>query len=281
MKKPLVSVCMITYNHEPYIAQAIESVAQQKTNFPFELIIGEDCSTDHTREICNKYQEKYPQLIRLHLHEQNVGVMRNFNTSLNACNGKYVALLEGDDYWTDPHKLQKQVDFLEEHPEYIGCAHRVTVIGLKDSHMGIKRDRTYEMKDLLSHRPFHTASLLINKDITGPYDFPATITSGDRALYIQCASHGPFYYSAECMAVYRKHEGGLSMNVRYGDMLNDVKLANWAADKFQGFPRYEYLSFVYSTVLLYSHGLTRWQRIAARAGFFRYRLLSYLPWNRR
>lgn len=112
-KKPLVSVWMITYNHEKFIAQAIDSVIMQKTNFDYEIVIGEDCSTDRTREIVLEYKAKHPDKFKLLLQEKNVGMMQNFIVTLKTCNGKYIALLEGDDYWTDPLKLQKQVDFLQ------------------------------------------------------------------------------------------------------------------------------------------------------------------------
>ena len=108
-----VSVAMITYNHERFIAQAIESVLMQQTDFAVELVIGEDCSTDGTRAIVRDYGERYPERIRLLLPEHNLGMMPNFVATLKACRGQYVASVEGDDYWTDPHKLQKQVDFLE------------------------------------------------------------------------------------------------------------------------------------------------------------------------
>jgi glycosyltransferase involved in cell wall biosynthesis len=117
MTNPLVSVSMITYNHEPFIAQAIEGVLRQKTSFPFELIIGEDCSTDKTRAIVLEYQKKYPDVIRVVTSDRNVGIKKNGLRTLKAGKGKYVAFCEGDDYWHSPHKLQKQVDYLESHPE--------------------------------------------------------------------------------------------------------------------------------------------------------------------
>jgi glycosyltransferase involved in cell wall biosynthesis len=113
----LVSVMMITYNHAPYIAKGIEGVLQQKTNFPFELVIGEDCSTDGTREIVFEYQKKYPDIIRVITSDKNVGMIKNGSRTQKACRGKYVAICEGDDYWHHPCKLQKQVDYMENHPE--------------------------------------------------------------------------------------------------------------------------------------------------------------------
>ncbi len=117
MAEPLVSVKMITYNHAPYIAQAIEGVVQQKTTFPFELVIGEDCSTDGTREIVFEYHKKYPDIIRVITSDKNVGMNANGYRTMKACRGKYIAFCEGDDYWHHPNKLQKQAKYMENHPK--------------------------------------------------------------------------------------------------------------------------------------------------------------------
>ncbi len=117
MGKPLASVFMITYNHAPYIANAIDGVLKQKTNFQYELVIGEDCSTDGTREIVLKYYEKYPETIRLITSDKNIGAKQNGLRTERACRGKYMAFCEGDDYWHSPQKLQKQVEYLELNPE--------------------------------------------------------------------------------------------------------------------------------------------------------------------
>lgn len=114
---PLVSVGMITYNHEKYIGRAIEGVVLQQRPFPVELIIGEDCSTDKTREIVFQYQQRHPDLIRMITSEKNVGMRTNGLRTYAAARGKYLAFCEGDDYWHDPEKLQRQVDYLEGHPE--------------------------------------------------------------------------------------------------------------------------------------------------------------------
>jgi len=120
----VVSVCMITYNHEEFISKAIEGVMMQQTSFPIELIIGEDCSTDSTHAICLKYKSKYPDKIKLRIQEFNLGMTQNFISTLQVSTGKYIAQCEGDDYWTDPYKLQKQVDFLEANEAYSVCFHR-------------------------------------------------------------------------------------------------------------------------------------------------------------
>ena len=125
-KHPVVSVHMITYNHEPYIRQAIESVMMQKADFEFELVIGEDCSQDKTREICFEYQKKYPDKIRVlwwreNLHKVHHPAGANDARTTAHCRGEFIAYCEGDDYWVDPCKLQKQVDIMRAHPNVGLC----------------------------------------------------------------------------------------------------------------------------------------------------------------
>lgn len=119
---PMVSVHMVTYNHQPYIAQAIEGVLRQQTDFGFELVIGEDCSTDGTREIVWAYQKQYPQVIRVLATDRNAGACVNSGNVHAACRAKYIAYCDGDDFWHHPQKLQMQVDFLEKHPDF-GLVH--------------------------------------------------------------------------------------------------------------------------------------------------------------
>ena len=116
METPLVSVCMTTYNHEAYLRRAIESVLEQQTSFGVEIVLGEDCSTDGTRALCEAYAARYPERIRLVTSAENVGWRANYRRTFEACRGRYVAYLDGDDWWCDPHKLQRQVERLEADP---------------------------------------------------------------------------------------------------------------------------------------------------------------------
>lgn len=127
-KEIAVSVICVTYNHERYIRQALDSILMQKTNFAFEVLIGEDHSTDGTRHILKKYEKKYPDIFRMYYRSVNMGATKNeYELFMNA-KGKYIAALELDDVWTDAYKLQKQLDFLELHSEYIGVAHDFDII---------------------------------------------------------------------------------------------------------------------------------------------------------
>lgn len=115
---PTVSIFMMAYNHEKYVAQALDSVLMQKVDFEYQIVLGEDCSTDNTREIVVSYAERYPKKFKLLLHKTNIGAVNNQNLIFAKCTGKYIAMLECDDYWTDPLKLQKQVEFLDKNKEY-------------------------------------------------------------------------------------------------------------------------------------------------------------------
>ncbi len=124
----MVSVYMLTYNHEEYVAQAIESVLMQKVNFKFELVIGDDASTDGTANIIQEYAKKYPNIIRAYCRKKNIGALRNSISIRSKCRGRYLAILEGDDFWNVDNKLQIQIDFLENHLEYSMCFTDVHVI---------------------------------------------------------------------------------------------------------------------------------------------------------
>lgn len=128
----MVSISMLVYNHERWVAKAIESVLMQRTNFRYELIIAEDCSTDRSKEIIQEYAGLYPSIIRAYYNPINLGMDLNEEENEKRVRGKYYAILEGDDYWTDPDKLQIQVDFLENNPEYSGCYHSVKVVDEND-----------------------------------------------------------------------------------------------------------------------------------------------------
>lgn len=124
---PSVSICVLAYNHEKYIRQAIESILSQKADFPFEILIGEDCSTDETPSTVLELEREHPQIIRVLRSPKNIGTNRNLIRTMEQCQGKYIAILGGDDLWSSPLKLKKQVEFLENHPECTICFHPVEV----------------------------------------------------------------------------------------------------------------------------------------------------------
>jgi len=215
---PFVAVWMVTYNHDYFIAQAIESVMMQQTSFPFKLIIGEDCSTDNTREICVQMQKKFGSKIELSLNEKNLGASINAYKTFEACfksGAKYIALLEGDDYWTDPYKLQKQVDFLEQTPSYSICFCHTKIVNSKGEI--ILKTALEPPMIILSLRDFlkgnaagnNTCTSIFKKDDLENLDWILNAPAGDHFLWLKLIKKGkaavlPFYGGA-----YRVHTQGL------------------------------------------------------------------------
>ena len=214
--KPKVSVFMMTYNHEHYIKQAIESILCQKTSFDFDIVIGEDCSTDNTREIVKTIALQYPGKFKLILHERNIGPHANQLSVFNACKGTYIAMCEGDDYWTDPLKLQKQVDFLEANPDFTFTFHDTMILNQKT---GEKRERVgkrtidtiVNLNSVIIQNNIPTASIVFRNilDFNSLPDWVSKISKGDYGLCVLLAEKGPGKYLPDVMSVYRVHEGGV------------------------------------------------------------------------
>ncbi len=209
--QPRLSVLMITYNHEAYIEQAVRSALMQQAGFNYEIVIGEDCSTDGTREILHRLDSEYPGRIRLLCREANRGMMPNFMETYAACRGEYIALLEGDDYWTDPCKLARQVAFLDEHAHFVGCAHIVRQLSERADY-GLFPDpwpAEITLDHLLAENRFATCSVVFRRCVGSLPDWFQHCTIGDWPLHILHAAHGPFKVFPDAMGVYRIHQGGI------------------------------------------------------------------------
>ena len=210
-----VTVLMTAYNHEKFIAQAIESVLAQHVNFPIELIIGEDCSKDSTREIVESYQRQYPHLIKAFLNTHNMGLFQNFFQLYEASLGEYVAIIEGDDFWTDLYKLRKQVRFLDENPRYSFCFTNGSIVD--ENNAVIKTDRVPpdKRKDLTQREiisgycpPCNT--FLLRKHLVKSFPDPMkNCINGDFIFSILLTDHGDAGYLDFRTANYRKHAGGI------------------------------------------------------------------------
>lgn len=222
MKKKL-SCHIITYNQIDYIKDCIEGALMQKVDFSTEIVIGDDNSTDGTREILKDYAKKYPDLIRLNLREvrgSGIPGKDNFVSTLKMCNGQYVSLCDGDDYWTDPLKLQKQVDFLEANPDYVLCFHKVDILKpngeIVDDFITIvpENDETIETLARLGNY-IHTPSVLFRNVIKEfPFEFEQS-PIGDYFLYMILSQQGKLKYLSEVMAVYREGVGIWSLKSEY------------------------------------------------------------------
>lgn len=246
---PKVSVCMIAYKHEAYIAKAVESVLSQDFDYPIELVIGDDCSPDGTAAICEGFARSDPR-VRLLPRESNLGVMPNFKRTLMACTGEYIAVCEGDDYWTDPQKLRKQVEFLETHQEYAGAAHQSIVITDNGAARVFKDNvpSTLTMIDLIGGRLFHTASVLFRRPVLTLFSESPLVLSCDRLLNFCISFLGKIHYSDESMCAYRLHSGGMSSNASVEQMKLDLNCIPYLKKLNPEFPKYRYLSYVYATI---------------------------------
>src|SRR5690554_4047855 len=213
-----VYVQVLTYNHESYIRDCIDGILIQKTTFPVHIVVFEDCSTDNTARILKEYQDKYPNLFTLYLQPTNTFGKEIRREALKpwydtASKGKYIAKCEGDDYWTDPLKLQKQVDFLEVNPDYAFCFHKAeVVIELDNIYQNFNvtlETREYTGEEILRRWAVPTASVVYRN-----YDYRSIPTDkrflyGDIILFLWLAEKGKIYCINESMSVYRRHEGGV------------------------------------------------------------------------
>lgn len=244
---PHVSIRCITYNHAQYIAQAIESFLEQKTTFPFEIIVHDDASTDGTDEIIREYEKRFPKIIKPIYERENLYSKQDgsFQRIINStCKGDYIALCEGDDYWCDCGKLQKQVDFLDSHPEYSACTHN-TILKILDKNreevMFPQMDEIFLLKDY--EKGYHTSSIVCKRHLllNWPDFMVLSPVPGDVKMDILFKIAGPVYRFADVMSVYRfgvagswAKRVGLNKSLMLENKKNILRfyeqVKNWAPD---------------------------------------------------
>ena len=213
-----LTIVTTTYNHEKFIEEALNGFVNQKTTFPFQVLISDDCSTDNTAKIIRKYQKKYPNIIKPIFRKKNLGPMENFIETLNEVHTTYVALCDGDDYWTDENKLQKQVDFLDKNKNYTICFHQTEIFYEADKN---KKELCYpknvkdttDFNDLIKECYIPANSVVYRwqflKSNSFKKKFPQNIVPGDYYVHLLHASNGKIKFINEPMSKYRKHEGGM------------------------------------------------------------------------
>jgi len=240
-----VCVVMVAYNQDQFIEDAINGVLMQEADFEIQLVIGEDFSTDKTRQICERYAKQYPEKIKLLESSKNHGIQRNSFRTIEAClDATYIAFCEGDDVWTDKHKLRHQVSLLEKNKSAQAHAHNVirrNLITMEDSDFGVRTDKELGTKDLFLGWPFHIVSLTIRAELMRsiPVNKLPQFISCDRFLNMWIGCHGTMIYEGtKFMAMYRRHHFGASakanmVHVRQEDLatlsffrayLNDERL---------------------------------------------------------
>jgi glycosyltransferase involved in cell wall biosynthesis len=237
---PIISIICTAYNQENYIKDALEGFVNQKTNFPFEIIVHDDASTDKTASLIKEYEIKYPNLFVAVYQIENQYSKKNGDVGkivFGLARGKYIALCEGDDYWTDPLKLQKQVDFLEANPDYVLCFHQVNILKINGEIVDdfiTKVPENYETIETLARlgNYIHTPSVVFRNTIKEfPFEFSQS-PIGDYFLYMLLAEHGKLKYLEKNMAVYREGVGVWSDKSAYFRNLNTALLHTYLFDYF-------------------------------------------------
>lgn len=212
---PTVSVVLRTYEHASFVAQAIESVLLQVAPFEFELVVGEDCSNDGTRQIVKRYAERHPHLVRAVLPEENVGHGEILRRALAATRGRFVAYLDGDDYWTSAAKLRLQVDYLEAHQECASCFHDASLVyDAAGTPSGVTTpalaEAHFALEDILTECFVPSPAMMFRREVIAalpPWAYDSAWI--DWLIHIRCAERGPLGYIPEPMAAYRVHDGGM------------------------------------------------------------------------
>ncbi len=231
---PLVSVSMLAYNAENFIAASIEGVLAQQVDFPIELVLGDDCSKDRTRQICESYAARFPQLIRVLPPEPNMGIAANTLRTMSNCRGKYIAVCDGDDIWTDPLKLRKQVDFLENHPRYGIVYTDVETIGVSGKVIDDPEQRDirsmyasgYVFFKLLQANFINNSTAVFRREwLEGHLVYPdRTYQIPDHIRWLYLSVRGQVHFMNYPSTQYRKHDEGLSVAVPRSKIIGNRRM---------------------------------------------------------
>lgn len=234
MSNPLVSINCMTYNHKAFIRQCLDGFMMQKCSFDFEVLIHDDASTDGTQDIIREYEVKYPDIIKPIYQKENQyskGIDPSLKYNAPRVKGKYIALCEGDDYWTDPYKLQKQVDFLESHPDYVMCSHRFNQYIQDKNLLEEEKNLTfqgadYDLKNLIGGKWLtQTLTVMYRRSALDLKEYESYGMSMDIILFYALLKNGKGYCFPDIMATYRLHGGGVWSEVS----LNQRRLIEFRA----------------------------------------------------
>jgi len=270
--KPFVSIFMMTYNHQEYISQALDSIIMQKVNFNYEIVIGDDCSLDNTRSILYGYKEKYPEKIKLLFHDKNIGATKNQLEVFKNCNGKYIAMCEGDDYWTDPKKLQVQIDEMKKHPEVDMSFHPAYEL-IDEKKGNILAQHSNETKIFSTSEVIlggggfcPTASIVFRKEVVLnlPDWYYTDAPVGDYFLQIFGAKNGGALYLNQIMSIYRRNHAG-SWSAGQKDPEKNKKWIeeiNMSMDKLNDYLGKQYENDIYQSASLMNFSILKRQDIA-------------------
>lgn len=284
----MLSIYVATYNHENYIARALDSILMQKTKYKFEVLVGEDASKDNTRAILKEYEQKYPNFFTMFYREKNMHgtACNNAQDLKNRCKGKYMIALEGDDFWIDENKIEKQIDFLENHPEYIAVAHNCVVVGEDsepiDEEYPECKEKEYSFNHFFCEIMPGQLTTVMYRNYMLDESFDTSLISqglspGDRLLYFTFLCQGRVYCMQEKMSAYRHittHGSSFSANYKFnyaGQKKWQMALIEYAkkncAKKWVRIAEYQQLNFIMRGVVF--------KQISLKQAFKDYSLLDY------
>jgi len=234
-KPVLVSACIITYNHEKYIRQCLYGAIIQDVDFSYEIVIGDDHSTDSTAAICQEYADRYPDIIRFVNRESNLGMNGNWTNTMLSCRGKYIALCEGDDFWTDSNKLQQQVDFLEKNGKYSACYHGAKVI---DENNEVKREskwpsyRSHTKLELLQSKgEMITCTVVFRNLVARDLSFFGGINLDTYLWHLLGFHGGGKFIDNISYSCYRVHSGSIwSLKSDYFKLISGLKTYDYIVE---------------------------------------------------
>jgi glycosyltransferase involved in cell wall biosynthesis len=232
-----VSVCIVTYNHEAYIRETLDSVLMQDFDKPYEIIVGDDGSTDRTPEILQEYADHYPDRFQLILHEENRGPRANVRSVRARLTGEYIAVLDGDDFWTDPDKLRTQVGFLDAHREFSAsaCQYRSVVAREEDLHgppVSPEQPEVIDMETYLRGVWIGASGFVYRRSMVPSIpEWVWELNCGDKGLQFLCVEQGPIRFFNRVMSAYRIHDGGMYSGI------NSERRLGWMIEYLEAFDR--------------------------------------------
>jgi glycosyltransferase involved in cell wall biosynthesis len=228
-----VAIFVSVYNHENYIRQCLDSIINQEVDFQIRLFIGDDCSSDASRDICEEFCQKYPGLISYESSSISKGANENYRHTLQRCKNsgaKYIAMIDGDDFWCDVHKLQRQRDFLELNKLVSGVCHNVYQLSTN----GKRTIRYKSMPNIINAKDyiypysrFHTSSLMFRSESAKWHDWMSEIRNYDIAFFSTLLTSGDIGVIHSCMSVYRIHSEGISSSSQYRETYHEDRMSLW------------------------------------------------------
>lgn len=279
-----VSICITTYNHEKYIRECLDSIFAQEFSGTYEIIIGNDNSSDRTEQIIQSLIENHPRgnAIRYFKNVPNLGYVKNTLFTFSQAQGKYIAILDGDDKWTDTKKIQKQFDFLEQNKDFSAVGSDSLVVyedlPLPNEKFTLHGGRILEKEHLTDTKIMQTSTFFFRKDILKD-DFPTDIISADRCLYLLAGCFGKVKVMEEQTAVYRQFSSSISKRTKYEDMIKDFQIISFVKKYNSSYKISKLKNYFYYTLMSYSRGISVQRFYKAALGYMFYNILSKFSLN--